>query len=77
MAKPPVCKIMDYGKFKYEEKKKAKEAKRKKQSVVEIKRIKLRPEDRRSRSASSSTRAAHRFLPGRPQGEVHGARDMA
>ena len=29
MAKPPVCKIMDYGKFKYEEKKKASEAKKK------------------------------------------------
>lgn len=42
MTKPPVCKIMDYGKFKYEEKKKANEAK-KKQFVIEIKEIKLRP----------------------------------
>jgi translation initiation factor IF-3 len=42
MAKPPVCKIMDYGKFKYEEKKKASEAK-KKQVVVHLKEIKLRP----------------------------------
>ena len=42
MAKPPVCKIMDYGKFKYEEKKKASEAK-KKQIVVHLKEIKLRP----------------------------------
>jgi translation initiation factor IF-3 len=42
MASPPVCKIMDYGKFKYEEKKKASEAK-KKQVVVHLKEIKLRP----------------------------------
>jgi translation initiation factor IF-3 len=42
MAKPPVCKIMDYGKFKYEEKKKASEAK-KKQIVVHLKEVKLRP----------------------------------
>jgi translation initiation factor IF-3 len=42
MAKPPVCKIMDYGKFKYEEKKRASEAK-KKQVVVQLKEIKLRP----------------------------------
>ena len=42
MAKPPVCKIMDYGKFKYEEKKKASDAKRK-QVVVLLKEVKLRP----------------------------------
>jgi translation initiation factor IF-3 len=41
-ARPPVCKIMDYGRFKYEEKKKANEA-RKRQSQVELKEIKLRP----------------------------------
>ncbi len=41
-AAPPVCKIMDFGKFKYEEAKKQKEA-RKRQTVVEIKEIKLRP----------------------------------
>jgi len=39
---PPVCKIMDYGKFKYEEKKKAQNA-RKKQVVIELKEIQLRP----------------------------------
>ncbi|WP_024954555.1 translation initiation factor IF-3 [Sulfurospirillum arcachonense] len=39
-AKPPVCKIMDYGKFKYQEEKKKKEAK-KKQKVIEVKEIKL------------------------------------
>jgi translation initiation factor IF-3 len=42
MAKPPVCKIMDYGKFKYLEKKKQNEAK-KKQVVVQLKEVKLRP----------------------------------
>jgi translation initiation factor IF-3 len=42
MAKPPVCKIMDYGKFKYEEKKRASEAK-KKQVVVHLKEVKMRP----------------------------------
>jgi translation initiation factor IF-3 len=41
-AKPPVCKLMDYGKFKYEQQKKAAEA-RKKQKVIEIKEIKMRP----------------------------------
>ncbi|KQW19663.1 translation initiation factor IF-3 [Afipia sp. Root123D2] len=39
---PPVCKIMDYGKYKYSAQKKAAEA-RKKQKIVEIKEIKLRP----------------------------------
>ena len=42
MAKPPVCKIMDFGKFKYQEQKKAHEA-RLKQKQVQIKEVKLRP----------------------------------
>ena len=42
MARPPVCKIMDYGKFKYQQKRKANEAK-KKQQVIELKEIKFRP----------------------------------
>jgi translation initiation factor IF-3 len=41
-AKPPVCKILDYGKYKYEAQKKANEA-RKKQKVIEVKEIKMRP----------------------------------
>ncbi|MGE0084451.1 MAG: translation initiation factor IF-3 [Desulfococcaceae bacterium] len=41
-AKPPVCKIMDYGRFKYEQTKKQQEAK-KKQSTFQIKEIKVRP----------------------------------
>ncbi|MEM1382471.1 MAG: translation initiation factor IF-3 [Pseudomonadota bacterium] len=41
-ARPPVCKIMDLGKFKYEQQKKAAEA-RKKQKTIEIKEVKFRP----------------------------------
>ncbi|MBW2069488.1 MAG: translation initiation factor IF-3 [Deltaproteobacteria bacterium] len=41
-ANPPVCKIMDYGKFKYQLSKKSQEA-RKKQTVIQVKEIKLRP----------------------------------
>lgn len=41
-ANPPVCRIMDYSKYKYEQSKRAKEA-RKKQKVIEVKEIKLKP----------------------------------
>ncbi len=41
-ANPPVCKIMDYGKYKYEQQKRRSEA-RKKQKVIEVKEIKIRP----------------------------------
>ena len=41
-SEPPVCKILDYGKFKYEAQKRKNEA-RKKQKIIEIKEIKLRP----------------------------------
>src|SRR4029079_14210078 len=41
-ATPPVCKILDFGKYKYEEKKRQRDAKRK-QTIVEVKEIKLRP----------------------------------
>lgn len=41
-AEPPVCRIMDYGRFKYENQKKKQEAK-KRQTVIQIKEIKLRP----------------------------------
>ena len=41
-AKPPVCKIMDYGKYKYEEKKKAQQA-RKNHQVIKIKELRMRP----------------------------------
>ncbi|QTQ32965.1 Translation initiation factor IF-3 [Aromatoleum bremense] len=42
MAQPPVCRVMDFGKFKYQEQKKAHEA-RLKQKQVQIKEVKLRP----------------------------------
>src|SRR5260221_12391682 len=42
VADPPVCTIIDYGKYKYEEQKNKNEA-RKKQKVIEVKEIKLRP----------------------------------
>ena len=41
-AQPPVCKIMDFGKYKYEQQKKESEA-RKKQKTIEVKEIKFRP----------------------------------
>ncbi|PHJ38144.1 translation initiation factor IF-3 [Desulforamulus profundi] len=41
-AKPPVCRIMDFGKFKYEQSKREKEAK-KKQRIIQVKEVKLRP----------------------------------
>lgn len=42
-AKPPVCKIMDYGRFKYEQSKREKES-RKKQHVITVKEVQLRPQ---------------------------------
>ncbi len=59
-ADPPVCKILDFGKYKYDEKKKAKEAKRK-QTTVEIKEIKLRPKTD-DHDLAFKARAARRFL---------------
>ena len=41
-AEPPVCRLMDYGKFKYQEQKKAHEA-RQKQKIIEVKEVKFRP----------------------------------
>ena len=41
-AEPPVCKVLDYGRFKYEAQKKKNEA-RKKQKTIEVKEIKMRP----------------------------------
>jgi translation initiation factor IF-3 len=59
-ADPPVCKILDYGKYKYEQQKKAAEA-RKKQKVIEVKEIKVRPgiEDH---DYNVKMRSARRFL---------------
>ncbi len=57
---PPVCKILDYGKFKYEESRKKREAKRK-QTVVEVKEIKLRPKTD-DHDLEVKVRNARRFL---------------
>jgi translation initiation factor IF-3 len=59
-AEPPVCKLLDFGKYKYEEKKKAREAKRK-QTTVDIKEIKLRPKTDQHDMAFK-VRQARRFL---------------
>jgi translation initiation factor IF-3 len=59
-ADPPVCKILDFGKYKYDEKKKQREAKRK-QTVVDIKEIKLRPKTD-DHDLDFKTRAARRFI---------------
>ncbi len=59
-AEPPVCKIMDFGKYKYELQKKANEA-RKKQKVIEIKEIKIRPTIE-EHDYQVKLRAARRFL---------------
>ncbi len=59
-AKPPVCKLMDYGKFKYEQAKKDKEA-RKKHKVTEIKEVKLRP-NIEDHDFETKARNAQRFL---------------
>ena len=55
-AEPPVCRIMDFGKFKFEQQKKANAA-RKKSKQVEIKEVKFRPTATRSRSTSGSAGA--------------------
>ncbi len=59
-ARPPVCRLMDYGKFKYEEARKAREA-RKKQHTVQVKEVKYRPgiEDH---DFEFKTRHVRRFL---------------
>lgn len=59
-AKPPVCKIIDYGKFKYEQARKTKEA-RKKQKVVDIKEIVLSP-NIDSNDLNTKVNNARRFI---------------
>ena len=58
-AVPPVCKIMDFGKYKYETQKRESEA-RKKQKIIEIKEIKFRPMTSRCGRSSSSWKKATR-----------------
>ena len=59
-AKPPVCKIVDYGKFKYEQTRKEKEAK-KKQKTIEIKEIRLSP-NIDTNDLNTKINAAKKFL---------------
>ena len=59
-AKPPVCKIVDYGKYKYEQVRKEKEAK-KKQKVIEIKEIRLSP-NIDTNDLNTKVNAARKFL---------------
>jgi translation initiation factor IF-3 len=59
-ARPPVCRIMDYGKFKYEEARKARQA-RKKQHTVQVKEVKFRP-GIESHDFEFKVRHARRFL---------------
>lgn len=60
MAKPPVCKIIDYGKYKYELARKAKEA-QKKQKTVEIKEVRLSP-NIDTNDLNTKINAARKFL---------------
>ncbi len=59
-AKPPVCRIMDYGKFKYEQSKKEKEA-RKNQKVISIKEIRMTP-NIEDHDFDTKVKAAIKFL---------------
>lgn len=59
-AKPPVCKIMDYGKYKYEIAKKAKDSK-KKQHMVSVKEIRMRPKIEKN-DFDTKVRHARKFL---------------
>lgn len=61
-AAPPVCKILDYGKYKYEQQKKANEA-RKKQKVTDVKEVKIRPGIEKH-DYEVKMRNARRFLEG-------------
>ena len=66
-AEPPVAKILDYGKFKYEQQKKRNEA-RKKQKIVEIKEVESPSEHRRERLPGEAARDEELYRRGR-QGE--------
>lgn len=67
-AKPPVCRIMDYGKYRYELIKKAKEA-RKRQRVINVKEIRLTP-NIEAHDLQTKANAAIRFLDGKDRVKV-------
>ena len=76
-ATPPVCRLMDYGKFKYQEQKKAAEAKAK-QTVIDIKEVKFRPGtddgDYNIKLRNTACLAMRKTLPRRPRKPLARAR---
>ena len=70
-ANPPVCKIMDFGKFKYEQQKRESEA-RKKQKIIEVKEVKFRP-NTDTHDYDVKMRNVFKFLGKRRQGQSHAA----
>lgn len=60
IAKPPVCRIMDYGKYRYEQSKREREA-RKKQKIIEVKEIRMTPKIE-SHDFQVKVKAAQKFL---------------
>ena len=69
-ARPPVCKILDYGKYRYEQSKKEREA-RKKQTVIQVKEIKMRPKTE-EHDFQFKLRHAERFLKDGNKAKVEG-----
>ncbi len=69
MAKPPVCKLMDYGKFKYEQQKAARKG-RKKSHTAELKRLRMRPKIDRH-DIDTKLRKARQFLAEGDKVQVH------
>lgn len=59
-ARPPVCRLMDYGKFRYQEQKKAQEAKAK-QKIIQVKEVKFRPQTDEN-DFQTKLRALQRFI---------------
>ena len=77
-ATPPVCRIMDYGKFKYQEQKRAQEAKAK-QKVTQVKEVKFRPATDEN-DFQTKIRAVRRFLEGGDKAKItlrYRGREMA
>lgn len=77
-ARPPVCKLIDYGKFKYQEQKRAQEAKAK-QKVTQVKEVKFRPATDEN-DFQTKIRAVRRFLEGGDKAKItlrYRGREMA
>jgi len=79
-AQPPVCRIMDFGKYKYTQSRRLKESRAKKQTTIQVKEVKMGAEDREARLRVQAEARAP--VPrGKAQGQGHrplqGARDGA